>query len=185
MELKQGILTRRSVRSYKADPLTRQQLRDILYAGMCAPSARNAQPWEMLIVERREALDCLARVRPPWRHLTSAAAAVVLLANVVNTPDGAVDPGKPPADFFQQDCGACAQNMLLAAHGMGIGGVWLGLYPFKEPQQAVRELFGIPQQIIPYCVLSFGYPAQAEEKPPRPFREDKAFLGRYGQPFTL
>jgi len=67
-------------------------------------------------------------------------------------------------DFWVQDCSAAIENILVAVHAKGLGAVWLGLYPRTERVAGMRELLGIPDQVVPLAIIPIGYPA--EEKPP-------------------
>ena len=161
------ILTRRSIRKYTNQPLTAEELEGILRAGMTAPSARNARPWRFVVVDDRAQLDALRRAHPYAGALETAPAAIVLCGQ----PQGAdwFD------DYWQQDCGACAENMLLAAHGMGLGGLWMGVYPDEARRAAFREILALPREVEPFCALAFGHPA---EEGKRPDRYDPALIHR-------
>lgn len=152
MELYEGILTRRSVRTYEARPISPALLEKIARAGMCSPSARNNRPWEFIAVTDRTVLSRLAKIRPFWSMLDHAGAAIV----VVNDNRTYTSPTKA---FSVQDCAAATENILLAAHGEGLGAVWLGLYPLEEEQEQIRKLLGIPAELIPFSIVSLGYPA--------------------------
>jgi nitroreductase len=67
--------------------------------------------------------------------------------------------------YWAQDCSAAAENILIAAAGLGLGAVWLGVYPLPSVIKPVSEVLNIPPLVIPLCVIYVGYPA--EEKPPR------------------
>ena len=154
------ILGRRSIRRYTPEPITPDAMEQILRAGMTAPSARNARPWQFVVVDDRGIMDAIRAVHPYASPLTTAAAAVVLCGD----PDG--DP-RGHDEFWQQDCGACAENMLLAAHEMGLGGVWMGVWPNETIAGVLRQLLGIPEKVLPFCVLAFGHPAEEGSRPDR------------------
>ncbi len=78
------------------------------------------------------------------------------------------------------DCASAAQNMILAAQSMGIGSVWLGTWPQMDRVKRQQELFGLPENIIPHSLLSFGYPAEGEEYPERDlYQEEKVHFGKW------
>ena len=160
MDFWEAVQGRRSIRQYRSEPITSEFLEKIVSAGLYAPSARNNQPWEFLIVTERQKLAELSTVRPYWHMLASAEACVVVL----NT--SARSYSSPCTAFSVQDCAAATENILLAAHSLGVGGVWLGLYPLEKERQAVRNLLQIPQPIEPFSIVSLGYPARnpAQEK---------------------
>jgi nitroreductase len=119
---------------------------------MAAPSASNAQPWHFVVVSDRRQLDALAAVLTNGQMLRQAPLAIVVC-------------GEPArSDYWVQDCSAATENILLAAHALGLGGVWLGVYPRADRVTAVSEVADLPAHIIPLCVLSLGFPA--EEKAP-------------------
>ena len=144
------IFERRSTRKYQDRPVEPEKIRLILQAGMCAPSAGNEKPWHFVVVEEREELIKLSKLHPHAAMLPEAAFAVILCA----------DPSlqKYRFDFWIQDCSAAAENMLLEAEHLGIGAVWLGVYPNEERIKTMRPVFDIPDEIEIFCLLSFGYP---------------------------
>jgi nitroreductase len=70
------------------------------------------------------------------------------------------------------DCAAATQNILLAAQALGLGAVWLGVYPRQERQGAIREIFDLPSHIQPFSLISIGYPAEEKGIPER-FKQDR------------
>ena len=152
------LLNRRSIRKYTDQKVDEETIKKILEAGLSAPSAKNLQPWHFIVVTDREALDKLADVRPVWKMLKGAPLGFVVLADLSLYDD-------VPA-MYVQDCSAATENMLLAAQALGLGGVWLGLYPREEAISGVRELFDIPENMMPIAAMSIGYPA--EQRDPRP-----------------
>ena len=143
------INNRRSVRAYQERAVEPEKIDRMLRSAMQAPSAGNQQPWEFLVVERRESLDRLSRMSPYAGMLTTAPLAVVLLCD------------RDRLEFagnWQQDMSAAAENLLLEAVELGLGGVWLGVAPLPEREQAIRAQFSLPEHILPFAVLSLGYP---------------------------
>jgi len=154
------LFERHSVRQYRDEAVDPQDLALILQAGMSAPSAVNSQPWEFLVVQDRARLNECATIRKFWGMLTQAPLAILVNADL----EGYKGSSK---DFFVQDCSAAAENMLLAATALGYGGVWLGVHPLAEPQEKLRELFHIPQEVLPTVLLSIGKPLTPPERKPR------------------
>ncbi len=165
------VLERRSCRQYTDQPITDEQLHTLLMAGMAAPSAKNSQPWEFLVLRDAPLKAAVSAAGAHWTMLKDAPLGIMVLANLEGYR--ATNTG-----FFIQDCSAATQNILLAAHAMGLGGVWLGLYPNEERVKAVRELCGIPEDIIPVTLMSIGHPAQMPH-PHTTFKEDKVHYDRY------
>lgn len=148
------ILKRRSVRKYSGKPVEEAELTQLLEAGMAAPSARNRQPWQFVVVRERETLRKLSEAHPYGEMLAGAAAAIAVCGDTNAAPD-----------YWIQDCSAATENILIAAAALGLGAVWLGCHPRPERVSAIRELLGIPEHIGVLSLISIGHPA--EKKAPR------------------
>ena len=166
-----ALLERRSIRKYKDQSIDSQTIREILRAGMYAPSAVNSQPWEFLVITDRTELKKLSTYSEHWGMLQQAGAAIIVLANLSGYRS-------THQDFFIQDCAACTQNMLIAAQGLGLGAVWLGLYPKLDIIPKVHLQFDIPDDIIPFSIISLGIPDE-QKHPHTSFKEEKIHTGRY------
>lgn len=149
------ILTRTSVRQYQPDhTISRDTVETLLRAAMSAPTAVNKQPWTFIALDDRAALDSLAQVLPYARMLTKAPLAIVTCGDLSKAIDGEdADKG-----FWIQDVSAATENLLLAAHAMGLGAVWTGVYPDAERVKDVQERLGLPANVIPLAVVPVGYP---------------------------
>ena len=163
MDLFDAIARRRSIRRYKPDPVNDHLLHIILRAGCAAPSAGNEQPWHFLVIRSRNTLVSLAESHPYADMLREAPLAILLCADMGRVKH---------KDYWPQDCAAAAENMLLAAHGVGLGSVWVGVYPREARLAEVRRVISLPDTIIPFALLPVGLPA--EEKAP----EDRFDLQR-------
>ena len=158
-----AILKRRSIRRYRGEPVDKSKIKELLIAGMYAPSARNQQPWHFLVVDDRGLLERIMEVHPYSSMLSGAALAILVCG------DETLEISK---GYWAVDCAASTQNILLAAHALGLGAVWLGVYPREERQEGFREIFGLPAHIHPFSLISVGYPA--EEKPvPDRYKEER------------
>ncbi len=165
------LFERHSVRRYLDEKVDPRDIRTILEAGMSAPSARNAQPWEFLVIQDKQRLTECAGIRKFWSMLSEAPLAILVMANL----EGYTGSSR---EFFLQDCSAAAENILLAATALGYGGVWLGIHALEEPQARLRELFGIPENIIPVMMLPVGKPLAPPEAKRR-FTPEKIHEERY------
>lgn len=165
------IFSRRSIRKYEQKPIEEEKLKNILMAGMCAPSAHNSQPWEFIVVRDKETLKKLSGFIQYWAHVKDADTAIITVANLKNYFGS-------HTDYFIQDCAAATQNMLLAANAQGIGGVYLGLYGRQDKMNLVRDILRIPENILPFSVISLGYPAE-ERRPHTTFKENKVYYEQY------
>lgn len=146
------IMTRASVRQYADKEISDSVTEKILRAGMAAPTARNSQPWEFIVVTEQSIRDSLNAALPYAKMLESAKLAIVVCGNMDKTLEG------DARDNWILDCSAASENMLLAAHALGVGGVWCGVYPSKERSEGVTRALNLPANLIPLNVLSFGYP---------------------------
>lgn len=146
---------RRSVRTYLDKPVDEKELELLLRAAMRAPSAGNEQPWEFIVMQDRDRLDAAAEVSPYAKPLLRAPMAIVVCGNLKHC----VFPGKEQ-DYWIQDCSASIQNMLLEAAHLGLGGVWLGIYPADDRVERLSRLLDLPEDIIPLGIVSLGYPEE-------------------------
>jgi len=151
-ELIQTIFSRRSIRSYTAQLVGEEQVATLLRAAMAAPSASNLKPWHFVVVTKRETLDSLAEMHPFGKMLFEAPLGIAVCG------DPAIS-----AHYWVQDCSAATENLLLAATALGLGAVWLGVYPKEERLKAIRDILGIPEAIVPLNFISIGYPAELKE----------------------
>ena len=145
------LFKRRSIRKYQERTVSKEDTEQILRAAMAAPSASNKQPWQYVVIESRETLNKLVGLHPYAKMLNEATLCIAVC-------------GERENKYWVQDCSAATQNILLAAAGLGLGSVWLGVHPNAEREQQVAELLKIPPVYAPLCLIAIGHPA--EEKPP-------------------
>ncbi len=155
MDAMDAILSRRSTRRYTADAVPEEVIDELLKAAMSAPSASNEQPWHFVVADNRRILDDVPNVHPYSNMLMEAPLAIVVCGDLLLEKE---------KGGWVQDCSAAAENVLIAANAKGLGAVWLGVYPREERVVGIQKLLGLPEHIIPLCVVSMGYPA--ERKPP-------------------
>lgn len=162
----QTIHNRRSVRSYKDEPVTPHQLETLAMAGMSAPSAVNRQPWVFIAIDDRAVLDALGSKLPYARMLLHAPSAIVVCGDMQRALE------EWQQEFWIQDCAAATQNILLAAESMGLGAVWTAVYPARERIEIVKNTLNLPDHIVPLNVIPVGYPS-GNEKPKNKWNPDK------------
>lgn len=140
---------RRSVRKYKDEAVPEEVIREILTAGMHAPSAKNSRPWEFFVVSDKESIEKIAGMSPYTNFLPSAPVCIVVCCRAVlpKRLEGVV--------YWPQDLGACIENMLLQATELGYGTCWCGFYP--EPRSAVLQEF-LGTDSVPMSVIALGLP---------------------------
>ncbi|NOY37216.1 MAG: nitroreductase family protein [Chlorobi bacterium] len=163
MEILEGILTRRSIRRYTCERVPDEMIMHILEAGMYAPSAVNRQPWHFIVIRSKETFRQIMKIHPYAGMLESADVAFLVCG------DTKLEHGP---GYWVVDCSAATQNMLLAIHGLGLGGVWVGIHPREQRKEAMRQIFGLPENIQPAALIACGRPAESKPHPQR-FRKEK------------
>ncbi len=148
------LFKRRSIRKYTDQSVSEKQIEQIIRAGMAAPSAGNQQPWHFIVIRDREMLDQITTFHPYAQMLKESNCAIVVCGDVSL---------EKHERYWVQDCSAATQNMLLMAHDLGLGSVWLGVFPVEERVQPLRKLLNLPEGVIPLAVLPVGYPAESKK----------------------
>ena len=162
MEAMEAILSRRSIRKYTDQPVPGEVIDELMQAAMAAPTANNQQDWQFVVVTDREILDQIPQIHAYAQMAKEAPMAIVVC--------GDLKAAKLEA-FWVQDCAAATQNILVAITAKGLGGVWCGVHPRQERVAQFQELLGLPQHVVPFCLIVAGYPA---EQKPRSNRYDAA-----------
>ena len=157
-EALETIISRRSIRKYVDQPISEDHVQWMLRAAMNAPSGGNEQPWEFLVITNRDKLKRVPEFHPYSKMLQGAALAILVIA----------DPAKVKYEgelrqLWIQDCSAATQNILFAAHSLSLGAVWLAVYPVPSRLNGIRELFGIPEEMVPFSIISIGYPVEPKQ----------------------
>ena len=147
------IKRRRSIRQYTSQDVSDEQLQQLLEAAMAAPSASARDPWHFVVIR-----DAATRQKLSQTHTFSdmAARAPVVIA---------VCGDEQMSRHWVADCAAATENLLLAVTALGLGAVWVGVYPGAEREDHVRAVLNIPAHIRVLCLIPIGHPA--EDKPPR------------------
>jgi len=170
MEALQAIMTLRSVRLYTAAAVDDETVDTLLKAAMQAPSARNAQPWHFIVIRDRTVLETIPRFHPYSNMLLNAPLAILVCGDQAIEED---------AEYINQDCAAATQNILLAAHALGLGAVWLGVYPRTKRIQETRRLLNIPSRILPVSLIALGHPAEEKTEIDR-FKPERVYHDTWG-----
>ena len=170
----EAIMTRKSTRKFSDKPLDQETITTILKAGQSGPSAVNARPWQFIAVTDRETLDKMADANGAHAAPLKSATFAVLVCGDLDTAF------QPIPEFWIIDGASACQNMILAAHDLGVGSVWLGTWP-GERSDAQAQLFGVPEHIIPHSIIAFGYPEDGEvkRKTPPKFEEGKVHFNKW------
>lgn len=143
-----NIMTRSSVRSYTSKPVEKAKIEKLLRAGMAAPTGMNKQPWEFVVITDQELLSQLPQVAGGMRMAANAPLAIVVLGD------------ERISGSWILDCSAATENILLAAHAMGLGAVWCGVQPNNETNRVakMKELLELPDGVHALNAIIIGYP---------------------------
>ncbi len=147
----EAIFKRRSVRKFTNQMVDDELIRKILSAGMAAPFAVNEQPWQFIIVKDKETLKKVSDCGPHAKVAATAMVAIIVCGDLsLERSEG----------YWVQDCSAAVENMLIETAFLGLGAVWLGVYPLPERVTYLQKYFSLPKTIVPFAVIPVGFPAQ-------------------------
>ena len=151
------IFRRRSIRKYQEREIPPSIVKELLEAGMSAPSAMAKDPWHFIVIRNNETLKAVASALPNGKMLEEADTGFVICGDI------SVAHGNE-LSYLLQDCSAAIENILLAAPALGLGACWLGVHPRQDRIDAIRKIFSLTDNIIPIAAIALGYPD--EEKSP-------------------
>lgn len=157
------IYLRRSIRKYQQKDVSEELITELLRAAMHAPSAGNEQPWHFVVIRSKDRKQRIAEIHP-YAQMAVQAPVVILVCG-----DLSLEKYK---GFWVQDCSAATLNILLRATELGLGSVWCGIFPNEERVRAFRELFNLPENVIPFSLVPVGYPAETP-KPVDRFKPER------------
>jgi nitroreductase len=169
--LMEVIRTRRSIRQFRNGPVSEDTVNEILEAGSWAPSGKNNQPWKFAVIRDAEMKGALATMTHYRATVREATVCIAVFLDTSRSYDRTKD---------VQAVGACLQNMLLAIHSIGLGGVWLG--EILKNKEKVAELLGAESGLELMAVIAMGHPGEkamhflAGEGPVRKRLDDLVFL---------
>jgi len=176
----ENIMTRTSIRKYKDQPIEQEKIDAMLKAAMAAPTAMNRQPWHFVVITDTAIINQLAGPRP-----TNAPLMIAICGDMSKTyfpddmPGQKAGEKKKMPDFWVQDVSAATENLLLAAHALGLGAVWTGGYPDMERSGNIAKVIGAPADIVPLCVVRVGYPDEAPQ-PKDKYNADNVSYNTWG-----
>ena len=161
------IHSRKSVRNFVPDkPVGKEDIQKIVRAGMAAPSGRDLRPWEIIVINDREAMDTLAARLPYAKMLETATLAIVVCGDTARS------------HLWVYDCSAVTQNILLAVEALGLGAVWTAAHPYPDRMSAVAGAVGLPAHVLPLAVIPVGYP-DGNFEPKEKFDESKVHFNKW------
>jgi nitroreductase len=170
MELYEGLLSRRSIRKYTGEKIEHSKILAMIKAGMYAPSANNKRPWHFIIIDDRVIMKKIMDAHPYAAMLAEASHAIAVCGD---------DRLQNGVDYYKLDCSNASQNILLAAHSMGLGAVWLAVEPRKERIDAIVRILGLPSHIHPVSIISVGVPVSIPTNLPERFEEAKIRMNKW------
>ena len=158
MDTLECIKTRASIRKYQDRPLVWDDVVKILDAGRLAPSSGNLQAWKFIVVLDKAKREQIADACLQQYWMATAPVHIVICSEPEKVERYYGVRGERL--YSVQNCSAAAENMLLAAHSLGLGGCWIGAFD----EDMVKNILGIPKEARPQIILTIGYP---DEKPPK------------------
>ncbi len=161
MEVLKAIIERRSIRRFLPKPVEEEKILKILEACRWAPSARNLQPWELIVINDREILKELAKLAPYGSFISEAPLAIAIITD-------------PSSKWHIIDGTLLTQNLMLAAWSLGLGTCWIG----TMDREKAKEILGVPKEKHLLTVIPIGYPAKIGKSWRKPLKEF-VYLNRY------
>ena len=150
-----NIINRVSVRRFADRAVTSGQERAILHAAMSSPSGVNKQPWRFVVIDDPQLKLRLAEALPYAKMVAHAPVAILVCGDSNRFLEGVDNV------LWEQDLSAASENILLAAHAIGLGGVWTCVFPHEERITPVRSILNLPDNLIPFSLIPIGYPEKS------------------------
>ena len=169
------IRKRRSIRIYKKKPVPPELVAKVLEAATFAPSAGNEQPWEFVVVYDDELKKKLWEAALKQDHVRDAPVVIVVCGDLMKASEKYGIRGERL--YVIQDVAAAIQNMLLAAHFLGLGSCWVGAFDEEE----VKLLCALPDHLRPLALITLGYPDESPDMPTRVPFEHKTWINQHGK----
>ena len=151
METIEALRTRRSIRSFKEASVSDSIKKLILEAAMSAPSANNLRPWQFVSLNEKKLRLKVSDIHPHAEMLKHAPGAIAICGDLNIEKD---------LNYIALDCAAATENMLIAAHALGLGAVWIGIYPREDRMSQLSDILRLPKHIVPVSIVAFGYPSE-------------------------
>jgi len=165
MTIPEIIQKRRSIRKYLPQDVEKEKLELLISAAQSAPTACNSRPWEFVIITDQEVLQKLQSKLLFARY--NAPAAIAVCGHLKNANTFAAN------HYWAQDCSAATQNILLTAVSLGLGAVWIGVYPLPSVIKPVSEILNLPEHVTPLNLIYVGYPAEEKQARPQNNEQDR------------
>ncbi|MHB8579928.1 MAG: nitroreductase family protein [Ignavibacteriaceae bacterium] len=154
MDTLEAIITRRSIRQYTPQNIPEDKIKLILQSAMYAPSAMNYQPWHFIVIDKKDTIEGLQSI---FLHADMLKQATLL---IIVCGDSELEKS---IDNLVQDCSAATENALISIHALGLGGIWLSIYPNRDVINGLKKTLELPENIIPLTAIPIGFPAEVKE----------------------
>ncbi len=170
MDAIEAILSRRSIRNYTKDEISKEIIDELLKAAMSAPSSKGLKPWHFIVIDDRKTLNRIPLYFPYTYMIRRAPLAIIVCGDESKSAYGI---------YWTFDCAAATENLVLAANAKGLGAVWCGAYMAEVPQEvSFQAWLGIPENVIPFAIVPIGYPAESRPRLDR-LEPDKVHMNRW------
>ena len=171
MDALENILTRKSVRQFADQEIEEDKIDTLLKAAMSAPSGVNKQPWKFIVVKSKENREKVIKEMPFGKY-NSPVIIIPCVRDLATVPLN--------HDLAYCDLSAATENILLAAHALGLGAVWCAIYPSKQRIKNIKKALGLSVGLSPFSAIYIGYPSKDDKsKIKDKYKEDMAILNLY------
>jgi nitroreductase len=164
-----AIMTRRSVRAFKTDPIDEATIKQLVSAGMAAPSARNRRPYHFVTITEAATRQALKDKSMFGKMLVQAPLAIAVCGDKM---------AQPVHDFLLEDCSAATENILLAAHALGLGAVWIGVFALTGWAKFISKTLDLPAHVVPVSLIAIGIPDEIKKNRDR-YEDGKWHRGKW------
>ena len=152
------IMTRASVRRFTEEPVSDSDLQTLLQAAMAAPSAMDYAPWHFVVIRDAAIKQELKAKLPFAKMITDSCTAIVVCGDSSLYDRVSQRDGEDNTLYWVEDCSAASENLLLAAHALGLGAVWTGIFPLQSRITLLQRLLQLPERILPLNLIIVGHP---------------------------
>ncbi|WP_346048513.1 nitroreductase family protein [Ihuprevotella massiliensis] len=154
----ENILTRTSIRKFKQQPVEDAKIEALLRAGMAAPTSGNKQPWHFVVLKEKKDIEKYAESNQYHAEdIKKTPLFIFVCADTTRMAEG------QSKDLWIQDLSAASENILLAAHALGLGACWTTVYPIEKKVKGISKTLNLPSHLIPLNGIIIGYPAEMEQ----------------------
>lgn len=151
------IMSRTSIREFTGEAISDADMETLLRAGMAAPSCCNIQPWHFVVVKDQSIRQQMADSIGPAQPAAKAPAVIVVCGDMRIMHES---PVKDNIDYWVCDACAATENILVAANGIGLGGVWMGVWPMQNRIRKIQSILNLPEDILPLNMIAIGHPGE-------------------------